>query len=178
MNMKKGMVLLTGFLLAFSIFLVGCSDAQKETQEKEEKNDMFYQTGMSYENELKNTYTILWDGSIDKIPNIDTFSNDNRQEVLNNLNTLETKLGEIKKEIESDKSLSSVNKEYVSNLSDGISKLEAMTIKLNAQVTTRGANTFADDNFNLEIKELQSDVDNYLNKAVEIRKKYTPSNNS
>ncbi|EAG9554735.1 hypothetical protein D4B27_15145, partial [Listeria monocytogenes] len=90
--MKKGMVLLTGFLLAFSIFLVGCSDAQKETQEKEEKNDMFYQTGMSYENELKNTYTILWDGSIDKIPNIDTFSNDNRQEVLNNLNTLETKL--------------------------------------------------------------------------------------
>ncbi|EAC8173172.1 hypothetical protein R6H63_002796, partial [Listeria monocytogenes] len=168
-------VLLTGFLLAFSIFLVGCSDAQKETQEKEEKNDMFYQTGMSYENELKNTYTILWDGSIDKIPNIDTFSNDNRQEVLNNLNTLETKLGEIKKEIESDKSLSSVNKEYVSNLSDGISKLEAMTIKLNAQVTTRGANTFADDNFNLEIKELQSDVDNYLNKAVEIRKKYTPS---
>ncbi|EAE6310364.1 hypothetical protein HB805_12145 [Listeria welshimeri] len=169
------MVLLTGFLLAFSIFLVGCSDAQKETQEKEEKNDMFYQTGMSYENELKNTYTILWDGSIDKIPNIDTFSNDNRQEVLNNLNTLETKLGEIKKEIESDKSLSSVNKEYVSNLSDGISKLEAMTIKLNAQVTTRGANTFADDNFNLEIKELQSDVDNYLNKAVEIRKKYTPS---
>ncbi|EEO9620089.1 hypothetical protein G5935_002963, partial [Listeria monocytogenes] len=171
-------VLLTGFLLAFSIFLVGCSDAQKETQEKEEKNDMFYQTGMSYENELKNTYTILWDGSIDKIPNIDTFSNDNRQEVLNNLNTLETKLGEIKKEIESDKSLSSVNKEYVSNLSDGISKLEAMTIKLNAQVTTRGANTFADDNFNLEIKELQSDVDNYLNKAVEIRKKYTPSNNS
>ncbi|ATP77010.1 hypothetical protein FKW42_09725 [Listeria monocytogenes] len=175
MNMKKGMVLLTGFLLAFSIFLVGCSDAQKETQEKEEKNDMFYQTGMSYENELKNTYTILWDGSIDKIPNIDTFSNDNRQEVLNNLNTLETKLGEIKKEIESDKSLSSVNKEYVSNLSDGISKLEAMTIKLNAQVTTRGANTFADDNFNLEIKELQSDVDNYLNKAVEIRKKYTPS---
>lgn len=136
---------------------------------------MFYQTGMSYENELKNTYTILWDGSIDKIPNIDTFSNDNRQEVLNNLNTLETKLGEIKKEIESDKSLSSVNKEYVSNLSDGISKLEAMTIKLNAQVTTRGANTFADDNFNLEIKELQSDVDNYLNKAVEIRKKYTPS---
>ncbi|EMZ3441033.1 hypothetical protein AAIM61_002914, partial [Listeria monocytogenes] len=95
-----------------------------------------------------------------------------------NLNTLETKLGEIKKEIESDKSLSSVNKEYVSNLSDGISKLEAMTIKLNAQVTTRGANTFADDNFNLEIKELQSDVDNYLNKAVEIRKKYTPSNNS
>ncbi|EAE1315977.1 MULTISPECIES: hypothetical protein [Listeria] len=173
--MKKGMVLLTGFLLAFSIFLVGCSDAQKETQEKEEKNDMFYQTGMSYENELKNTYTILWDGSIDKIPNIDTFSNDNRQEVLNNLNTLETKLGEIKKEIESDKSLSSVNKEYVSNLSDGISKLEAMTIKLNAQVTTRGANTFADDNFNLEIKELQSDVDNYLNKAVEIRKKYTPS---
>lgn len=46
-----------------------------------------------------------------------------------------------------------------------------MTIKLNAQVTTRGANTFADDNFNLEIKELQSDVDNYLNKAVEIRKK-------
>ncbi|EOA0770937.1 hypothetical protein ACSNZ5_003039 [Listeria monocytogenes] len=176
--MKKGMVLLTGFLLAFSIFLVGCSDAQKETQEKEEKNDMFYQTGMSYENELKNTYTILWDGSIDKIPNIDTFSNDNRQEVLNNLNTLETKLGEIKKEIESDKSLSSVNKEYVSNLSDGISKLEAMTIKLNAQVTTRGANTFADDNFNLEIKELQSDVDNYLNKAVEIRKKYTPSNNS
>ncbi|HAB7473374.1 TPA_asm: hypothetical protein GYO55_13810 [Listeria monocytogenes] len=175
MNMKKGMVLLTGFLLAFSIFLVGCSDAQKETQEKEEKNDMFYQTGMSYENELKNTYTILWDGSIDKIPNIDTFSDDNRQEVLNNLNTLETKLGEIKKEIESDKSLSSVNKEYVSNLSDGISKLEAMTIKLNAQVTTRGANTFADDNFNLEIKELQSDVDNYLNKAVEIRKKYTPS---
>lgn len=173
--MKKGMVLLTGFLLAFSIFLVGCSDAQKETQEKEEKNDMFYQTGMSYENELKNTYTILWDGSIDKIPNIDTFSDDNRQEVLNNLNTLETKLGEIKKEIESDKSLSSVNKEYVSNLSDGISKLEAMTIKLNAQVTTRGANTFADDNFNLEIKELQSDVDNYLNKAVEIRKKYTPS---
>lgn len=173
--MKKGMVLLTGFLLAFSIFLVGCSDAQKETQEKEEKNDMFYQTGMSYENELKNTYTILWDGSIDKIPNIDTFSNDNRQEVLNNLNTLETKLGEIKKEIESDKSLSSVNKEYVSNLSDGISKLEAMTIKLNAQVTTRGENTFADDNFNLEIKELQSDVDNYLNKAVEIRKKYTPS---
>ncbi|HFU6493435.1 TPA: hypothetical protein ACJKIB_002808 [Listeria monocytogenes] len=173
--MKKGMVLLTGFLLAFSIFLVGCSDAQKETQEKEEKNDMFYQTGMSYENELKNIYTILWDGSIDKIPNIDTFSNDNRQEVLNNLNTLETKLGEIKKEIESDKSLSSVNKEYVSNLSDGISKLEAMTIKLNAQVTTRGANTFADDNFNLEIKELQSDVDNYLNKAVEIRKKYTPS---
>ncbi|ENA1576203.1 hypothetical protein ABFW39_002621 [Listeria monocytogenes] len=169
------MVLLTGFLLAFSIFLVGCSDAQKETQEKEEKNDMFYQTGMSYENELKNTYTILWDGSIDKIPNIDTFSNDNRQEVLNNLNTLETKLGEIKKEIESDKSLSSVNKEYVSNLSDGISKLEAMTIKLNAQVTTRGANTFADDNFNLEIKELQSDVDNYLNKAVEIRKKYTLS---
>ncbi|EAE6378022.1 hypothetical protein BFG66_13980 [Listeria monocytogenes] len=173
--MKKGIVLLTGFLLAFSIFLVGCSDAQKETQEKEEKNDMFYQTGMSYENELKNTYTILWDGSIDKIPNIDTFSNDNRQEVLNNLNTLETKLGEIKKEIESDKSLSSVNKEYVSNLSDGISKLEAMTIKLNAQVTTRGANTFADDNFNLEIKELQSDVDNYLNKAVEIRKKYTHS---
>ncbi|MCI2543205.1 hypothetical protein KC278_13840 [Listeria monocytogenes] len=178
MNMKKGMVLLTGFLLAFSIFLVGCSDAQKETQEKEEKNDMFYQTGMSYENELKNTYTILWDGSIDKIPNIDTFSNDNRQEVLNNLNTLETKLGEIKKEIESDKSLSSVNKEYVSNLSDGISKLEAMTIKLNAQVTTRGANTFEDDNFNLEIKELQSEVDDYLNKAVEIRKKYTPSNNS
>ncbi|WP_242191708.1 hypothetical protein [Listeria monocytogenes] len=176
--MKKGMVLLTGFLLAFSIFLVGCSDAQKETQEKEEKNDMFYQTGMSYENELKNTYTILWDGSIDKIPNIDTFSNDNRQEVLNNLNTLETKLGEIKKEIESDKSLSSVNKEYVSNLSDGISKLEAMTIKLNAQVTTRGANTFEDDNFNLEIKELQSEVDDYLNKAVEIRKKYTPSNNS
>ncbi|HFU6411146.1 TPA: hypothetical protein ACGOT2_001549 [Listeria monocytogenes] len=176
--MKKGMVLLTGFLLAFSIFLVGCSDAQKETQEKEEKNDMFYQTGMSYENELKNTYTILWDGSIDKIPNIDTFSNDNRQEVLNNLNTLETKLGEIKKEIESDKSLSSVNKEYVSNLSNGISKLEAMTIKLNAQVTTRGANTFEDDNFNLEIKELQSEVDDYLNKAVEIRKKYTPSNNS
>lgn len=151
---------------------------KKKRKKKKKKNDMFYQTGMSYENELKNTYTILWDGSIDKIPNIDTFSNDNRQEVLNNLNTLETKLGEIKKEIESDKSLSSVNKEYVSNLSDGISKLEAMTIKLNAQVTTRGANTFADDNFNLEIKELQSDVDNYLNKAVEIRKKYTPSNNS
>ncbi|MGJ6106145.1 hypothetical protein [Listeria innocua] len=173
--MKKGMVFLTGFLLVFSIFLVGCSGAQKETQEKEEKNDMFYQTGMNYENELKNTYTILWDGSIDKIPNIDTFSNNNRQEVLDNLSNLESKLGEIKKEIESDKSLSSVNKEYVSNLSDGISKLEAMTIKLNAQVTTRGANTFDDDNFNLEIKELQSDVDNYLNKAVEIRKKYTPS---
>ncbi|EAG9354552.1 hypothetical protein CW895_12185 [Listeria monocytogenes] len=169
------MIFLTGFLLAFSIFLVGCSDTQKETQVKEEKNDMFYQTGMSYENELKNTYTILWDGSIDKIPNIDTFSNDNRQEVLDNLSNLERKLGEIKKEIESDKSLSNVNKEYVSNLSDGISKLEAMTIKLNAQVTTRGANTFDDDNFNLEIKELQSDVDNYLNKAVEIRKKYTPS---
>lgn len=45
-----------------------------------------------------------------------------------------------------------------------------MTIKLNAQVTTRGANTFEDDNFNLEIKELQSEVDDYLNKAVEIRK--------
>ncbi|EMQ7310741.1 hypothetical protein WII71_003135, partial [Listeria monocytogenes] len=47
--------------------------------------------------------------------------------------------------------------------------------KLNAQVTTRGANTFEDDNFNLEIKELQSEVDDYLNKAVEIRKEYTPS---
>ncbi|HEL8672713.1 TPA: hypothetical protein U0W02_002452, partial [Listeria monocytogenes] len=112
------------------------------------------------------------------IPNIDTFSNDNRQEVLDNLSNLEKKLGDLKKEIENDNSLSDINKEYVSNLSNGISKLEAMTIKLNAQVTTRGANTFEDDNFNLEIKELQSEVDDYLNKAVEIRKKYTPSNNS
>ncbi|EGP9552471.1 hypothetical protein I1B36_003034, partial [Listeria monocytogenes] len=79
-KMKKGMVLLTGFLLAFSIFLVGCGNSEKEAQENEQKNDNFYQTGMSYEKKLKNTYTILWDGSIDKIPNIDTFSNDNRQE--------------------------------------------------------------------------------------------------
>ncbi|EAF2421646.1 hypothetical protein ACGLY8_001876 [Listeria monocytogenes] len=173
--MKKGIVLLAGFILAFSIFLVGCGNSEKEAQEKEQKNDNFYQTGMSYENKLKNTYTILWDGSIDKIPNIDTFSNDNRQEVLDNLSNLETKLGELKKEIESDSSLTSVNEDYVSNLSDAISKLEAMTIKLNAQVTTRGANTFDDDNFNLEIKELQSDIDDYLTKAVEIRKKYTPN---
>lgn len=61
----------------------------KESQEKKEQNDKFYQTGMNYENKLKNTYTILWDGSIDKIPNIDTFSNDNRQEVLDNLSNLE-----------------------------------------------------------------------------------------
>ncbi|HCA3967599.1 TPA: hypothetical protein MPW47_001811, partial [Listeria monocytogenes] len=137
----------------------------------------FYQTGMSYEKKLKNTYTILWDGSIDKIPNIDTFSNDNRQEVLDNLSNLENKLSELKKEIESDSSLTDVNEAYVSNMSDAISKLETMTIKLNAQVTTRGANTFDDDNFNLEIKELQSDIDDYLAKAVEIRKKYTPSVN-
>ncbi|ECO5079056.1 hypothetical protein FYD03_05070, partial [Listeria monocytogenes] len=136
-----------------------------------------YQTGMSYEKKLKNTYTILWDGSIDKIPNIDTFSNDNRQEVLDNLSNLENKLSELKKEIESDSSLTDVNEAYVSNISDAISKLETMTIKLNAQVTTRGANTFDDDNFNLEIKELQSDIDDYLTKAVEIRKKYTPSVN-
>ncbi len=126
---------------------------------------------------IKNTYTILWDGSIDKIPNIDTFSNDNRQEVLDNLSNLENKLSELKKEIESDSSLTDVNEAYVSNMSDAISKLETMTIKLNAQVTTRGANTFDDDNFNLEIKELQSDIDDYLTKAVEIRKKYTPSVN-
>ncbi|MCF2080841.1 hypothetical protein [Listeria monocytogenes] len=132
---------------------------------------------MSYEKKLKNTYTILWDGSIDKIPNIDTFSNDNRQEVLDNLSNLENKLSELKKEIESDSSLTDVNEAYVSNMSDAISKLETMTIKLNAQVTTRGANTFDDDNFNLEIKELQSDIDDYLTKAVEIRKKYTPSVN-
>lgn len=176
--MKKGIVLLTGFLLAFSVFLAGCNGDQKESQEKKEQNDKFYQTGMNYENKLKNTYTILWDGSIDKIPNIDTFSNDNRQEVLDNLSNLENKLSELKKEIESDSSLTDVNEAYVSNISDAISKLETMTIKLNAQVTTRGANTFDDDNFNLEIKELQSEVDDYLNKAVEIRKKYTPSNNS
>ncbi|EAE2771835.1 hypothetical protein E1Z70_13925 [Listeria monocytogenes] len=174
MNMKKGIALLAGFMLAFSIFLVGCGD-QKESQEKKEQNDKFYQTGMNYENKLKNTYTILWDGSIDKIPNIDTFSNDNRQEVLDNLSNLEKKLGDLKKEIENDNSLNDINKEYVSNLSNGISKLESITIKLNAQVTTRGANTFEDDNFNLEIKELQSEVDDYLNKAVEIRKEYTPS---
>ncbi|HAA2368152.1 TPA_asm: hypothetical protein GEI33_15405, partial [Listeria monocytogenes] len=113
----------------------------------------------------------------DKIPNIDTFSNDNRQEVLDNLSNLENKLSELKKEIESDSSLTDVNEAYVSNMSDAISKLETMTIKLNAQVTTRGANTFDDDNFNLEIKELQSDIDDYLTKAVEIRKKYTPSVN-
>ncbi|HEL6701507.1 TPA: hypothetical protein UPI99_001587 [Listeria monocytogenes] len=175
--MKKGMVLLTGFLLAFSIFLVGCGNSEKEAQENEQKNDNFYQTCMSYEKKLKNTYTILWDGSIDKIPNIDTFSNDNRQEVLDNLSNLENKLSELKKEIESDSSLTDVNEAYVSNISDAISKLETMTIKLNAQVTTRGANTFDDDNFNLEIKELQSDIDDYLTKAVEIRKKYTPSVN-
>lgn len=176
-KMKKGMVLLTGFLLAFSIFLVGCGNSEKEAQENEQKNDNFYQTGMSYEKKLKNTYTILWDGSIDKIPNIDTFSNDNRQEVLDNLSNLENKLSELKKEIESDSSLTDVNEANVSNMSDAISKLETMTIKLNAQVTTRGANTFDDDNFNLEIKELQSDIDDYLTKAVEIRKKYTPSVN-
>ncbi|HDU0289066.1 TPA: hypothetical protein U0J09_002825 [Listeria monocytogenes] len=175
--MKKGIVLLTGFLLAFSIILVGCGNSEKEAQENEQKNDNFYQTGMSYEKKLKNTYTILWDGSIDKIPNIDTFSNDNRQEVLDNLSNLENKLSELKKEIESDSSLTDVNEAYVSNMSDAISKLETMTIKLNAQVTTRGANTFDDDNFNLEIKELQSDIDDYLTKAVEIRKKYTPSVN-
>ncbi|HDT9576435.1 TPA: hypothetical protein REC29_003091, partial [Listeria monocytogenes] len=106
--MKKGMVLLTGFLLAFSIFLVGCGNSEKEAQENEQKNDNFYQTGMSYEKKLKNTYTILWDGSIDKIPNIDTFSNDNRQEVLDNLSNLENKLSELKKEIESDSSLTDV----------------------------------------------------------------------
>ncbi|HAM1158374.1 TPA: hypothetical protein H9271_002888 [Listeria monocytogenes] len=177
MKMKKGIVLLTGFLLAFSVFLAGCNGDQKESQEKKEQNDKFYQTGMNYENKLKNTYTILWDGSIDKIPNIDTFSNDNRQEVLDNLSNLENKLSELKKEIESDSSLTDVNEAYVSNISDAISKLETMTIKLNAQVTTRGANTFDDDNFNLEIKELQSDIDDYLTKAVEIRKKYTPSVN-
>ncbi|EAE5272602.1 hypothetical protein E1U65_15530, partial [Listeria monocytogenes] len=102
--MKKGIALLAGFMLAFSIFLVGCGD-QKESQEKKEQNDKFYQTGMNYENKLKNTYTILWDGSIDKIPNIDTFSNDNRQEVLDNLSNLEKKLGDLKKEIENDNSL-------------------------------------------------------------------------
>lgn len=51
--MKKGIVLLTGFLLAFSVFLAGCNGDQKESQEKKEQNDKFYQTGMNYENKLK-----------------------------------------------------------------------------------------------------------------------------
>lgn len=37
--MKKGIVLLTGFLLAFSVFLAGCNGDQKESQEKKEQND-------------------------------------------------------------------------------------------------------------------------------------------
>ncbi len=89
--MKKGIVLLTGFYwhLVFSGWVQWRS--KKNRKRRKKQNDKFYQTGMNYENKLKNTYTILWDGSIDKIPNIDTFSNDNRQEVLDNLSNLEKK---------------------------------------------------------------------------------------
>ncbi|MBC2004680.1 hypothetical protein HCA78_12925 [Listeria booriae] len=162
--MKKMLVLL-GVLLICSLSLVACGESDKE----------FYDKATEYENDFLNTFNPIWTGSYEKIPEIDTFNNDYREEIIGNLDKLSDDLDEQKNKASEDKELNNFSETYVKYLTDTLSYAKEAVIELKAQVSVKGANSLDDDNFKQDIIKIKQKIEDSLEKTQNFSEEYKNS---
>lgn len=167
--MKKILLALGIFLLIFGV--VACGN-NKDEKKKETAKKNFYDSSLNYEKETINEFNPIWEGSIDKIPKINTFENDYRDQIIENLSTLEVTLDKIKTKINDDSKIKNIKNDYLLHFNEGIDAAKNAAIKLNAQVTSRGAASLDDDKFMVQIEKIKTTMNDEFEKAADIRKKY------